>query len=214
MTEENESTVAPHGRDEAGRPLAPYGHKADGNPKIKAGRPANSERPARAAAPKKPRTSTAKKNSGRSLRQTHEALVGLADMVTMPLVGAAHSPIVAKRLGERQAAALAGDAVIVQSFAPHLADALITLSETKPGVLAFLDTMEEKAPYFMLAQVGVQMTKALISNHMEPDPRLAAAGTTMAQMRTAQLADEIERQAAAMGVAPASVPTFEKAAAA
>jgi hypothetical protein len=52
--------------------------------------------------------------------------------------------------------------VILSHFSPAIADGLIVLSQSaSPGVLAWLDQVEDKAPYLMLAQVGVQVTKAL-----------------------------------------------------
>lgn len=185
---------APFGLDGAGVPIAPYGHKVNGDPRIsnrgaKPGQRGNGSKKAVAAAA----SETDKKRKA--------MLESLADMlIVTPLAGASMSPFLAKRLGERQTNALAGDAVIVSSFAPHLADGLIVLGQSKPGALAWLDTVEEKAPYLMLAQVGVQMTKAFISNHLNPDERLANAGRTLVAMRAAQMAEEIERQAEELGI--------------
>lgn len=186
---------APHGYGPDGKPLAPFGFKADGTPKKdNRGRAPGTRVPG-------PKKNAGKKTpQGRTQAETKQMLLGLADVVSMPLVGASRSPLVKKRIGERQAMALSGDAVIFQSHAPQLADVLIEMSQTKPGLLAFLDTVEEKAPYFALMQVGMSMTKAFVQNHMSPDERLANAGQTLAAMRAAQMAEEIERQAAAMGV--------------
>ena len=185
---------APFGLDGAGVPIKPYGTKVNGDPRIsnrgaKPGMRGNGGKKAISAA------------SSNTDKKRKEMLVGLADMLLVtPLAGASLSPFLNKRLGERHANALAGDAVIVSSFAPHLADGLIVLGASKPGALAWLDTVEEKAPYLMLMQVGLQMTKAFVGNHMNPDERLANAGRTLASMKAAEMAEEIERQAAELGV--------------
>jgi len=130
-----------------------------------------------------------------------ELLVSLTDMfVSTPLAGASLSPALRKRIGDKHTGALAGDAVILSTFMPHVADGLVVLSQSKPSVMSWLDSVEEKAPYLMLAQVGMQMTKAFISNHLNPDERLANAGRLAAQMRVAKMAQDIEDEARAMGV--------------
>lgn len=183
---------APFGLDGTGAPIAPYGYKVNGEPRISN----RGAKPGQRGNGKKPGAAVSKTDEKRK-----EMLVALADMfLVTPLAGASLSPFLAKRLGERQTNALAGDAVIVSTFAPSAADGLIVLSQSKPGALAWLDTVEEKAPYLLLAQVGVQMTKAIIGNHMNPDARLANAGRTLASMKAAQMAEEIERQAAELGV--------------
>lgn len=185
---------APFGLDGSGVPIAPYGYKVNGEPRIsnrgaKPGMRGNGSKKAISAA------------SSKTDEKRKEMLVALADMfLVAPLAAASMSPFLAKRLGARQTNALGGDAVIVSTFAGPAADGAIVLSQSKPGALAWLDTVEEKAPYLMLAQVGVQLTKALISNHMNPDERLANAGRTLASMKAAQMAEEIERQAAELGV--------------
>jgi hypothetical protein len=62
--------------------------------------------------------------------------------------------------------------------------------------------MDEKAPYLMLANVGIQITKALVSNHMNPNADLNAAGRTLAASRAAQMVDAINAEAAANGIQP------------
>jgi hypothetical protein len=192
----DEKLLAPHGRDENGVPLHPYGFKMDGNPKLsnrgaKPGQRGNGGK----VSSKKPiaqSTTDAKRK---------EMLLGLADMLIItPLAGISASPVLAKKLGERQTDALAGDAVIVSYFAPSLADSLIVLAQSKPSALSWLDTVEEKAPYLMLMQVGVQMTKAFLGNHLNPDPKLAESGRTLARLKVAQMAQDIEDEASAMGI--------------
>jgi len=199
---------APHGRDENGEPLAPYGYKVDGKPRLSRRGAAPGQRGngnSRGGGARKTATS---KNTDAKRK---EMLLALTDMVVVtPLAGMSASPLLEKRLGKKQTDAFAGDAVIVSHFAPSLADSLIVLSQTKPGALAWLDSVEEKAPYLMLAQVGIQMTKAFIGNHMNPDPRLAESGRTLVRMKAAQMAQAIEDEAAAMGI-PTEVPVPQAA---
>lgn len=208
MTEKD--TKAPHGRDEHGEPLAPYGYKVDGTPRLSN----------RGAAPGQRGNGNSRAKSGAKVASGNqkavdakrkEMLLALTDMVVVtPLAGLSASPLLEKRLGKKHTDAFAGDAVIVSHFAPSLADSLIVLSQSKPGALAWLDQVEEKAPYLMLANVGIQMAKAFIGNHMNPDPRLADAGRTLVQMRAAQMAQQIEDEAAAMGI-PTEVPVPQAA---
>lgn len=189
---------APHGRDEHGEPLAPYGYKVDGNPRLSKRGAAPGQRGngnSRATATSKPASSK------QVDAKRKEMLLALTDMcVVTPLAGLSASPMLEKRVGKKHTDALAGDAVIVSHFAPSLADSLIVLSQSKPGALAWLDQVEEKAPYLMLANVGIQMAKAFIGNHLNPDPRLAESGRTLVQMRAAQMAQAIEDEARAMGI--------------
>jgi len=121
--------------------------------------------------------------------------------IVMPLAAMSAAPPIQKRLG-KHADALGGDAVIISHYSPAVADSLIVLSQTKPGVLTWLDRMDEKAPYLMLANVGIQITKALVSNHMNPNADLNAAGRTLAASRAAQMVDAINAEAAANGIQP------------
>jgi hypothetical protein len=121
-------------------------------------------------------------------------------LLTTPLTAMSMSPVVAKRFGQDQADALAGDAVILNEALPALADGLIVLSQSKPGALAWLDQAEEKAPYLLLASVGVQVAKALVTNHLNPNPEFARAARMQAAMRQQEFINAIERQAAEMGV--------------
>lgn len=193
----DETKAAPHGRDENGVPKTPYGVNRDGSPR-------KSNRGARPG--QKGTRSTRRRPAGVSVRnqtdkQRKEALCGLADMlVVMPLAGLSASPQLAGRIGPRHAEALAGDSVIVSRYMPHVADGLLVLSQTKPRALAWLDTVEEKAPYLMLANVGIQVARALVENHIHPNPDLATAGRLMAQMNAKAMADEIIREAERMGL--------------
>lgn len=185
---------APHGRDEHGVPLAPYGLKVDGTPRLSArGMTAGggfNNRPAG--------TSTKAKATLGSLtdQQRKGMLCDLGDsFIVTPLATASSAPAVVGRIGGQKADALAGTAYIISQYAPHVADAMIVLSKSKPGALAWMDKAEQHAPYLMLMQVGVQMTKALVSNFINPDPRYAKAGRSYANMRLSAMADEINRQA-------------------
>jgi len=121
-------------------------------------------------------------------------------MIISPLTAASMTPGLSKKIGKAQCDALAGDAVILTEYMPKLAEGLIVLSQSKPGALAWLDQVEDKAPYLLLLNVGVQVGKALVSNHMNPNPRLAHAGRLQGAIRSLQLAEMIEAQAAEMGI--------------
>lgn len=208
MTEEIKAVgtpEAPHGYGADGKPLAPYGYKADGTPrKDGRGRPAGG----RVAAPKK-KAAPAKKSSGPAARtqaETREMLVAVADIVLMPVAGFGASPLARRWLGERHAAALPGDVVIAQSCMPDLADAVMVMAQTRPGMLNFLDRVEENAGALLVARALLNMTKAIVGNHVQPDPRLAEAGRTLLAVRAAQMAEAIEAQAQAMGIDPDQIP--------
>ena len=192
---DDEKTKAPHGRDEQGTPLAPYGYKVNGDPKI-------SNRGRAPAPPKKgtKNTRSGQQPRGRTHSETRTQLIELFGMVTTPLAAASDSPVVRKRLGDRQAMALAGDALIIDAYAPPLVDGVMKLAESKPGLLAWMDKAEDVAPYLMLAQVTGQLAKTLIGNHLAPDPNLAAGGRNMAKVRVAKHAAWIEQESRAMGL--------------
>lgn len=196
---------APFGTAEDGTPIAPFGLKVDGTPR-------RSNRGAKAGAGraggpprKKPATSSPRSAPAMSGQDRKEMLLAFNDMfVVNGLVGAALAPVTSNYLGPDQAAALAGDAVIMAHFAPPLADGLIALAEVKPGLLSWMDGMAEKAPYLLLVQTGVQITKALVGNHIRPNRDLANAGIRLAAMNAARMAEEVQREADAMGI-----PKFE-----
>lgn len=197
MADLDETKNAPHGREEDGTPKTPYGMNVDGTPRksnrgARAGQKGNGGRR---------KTTPTAKTSNMTDKKRREMLIGLTDMmIVTPLAGLSLSPQIESRIGKTHADALAGDAVILSHFSPGLADGLIMLSQSKPSALAWLDSVEDKAPYLLLAQVGVQVAKALISNHTTPNPELAHAGRVMAAMKVQAMADEINREADAMGV--------------
>jgi hypothetical protein len=203
MTDTHEDPDAPHGRDANGDPLAPYGYKVDGTPR-KSNRGAAPGQKGNSGSGKKPAAAASPAQFSATDKKRVETIVGLVEMgVVMPLVGASMSPQLAKRLGPARAHhvdALAGDAVILSQFSRPLAEAVVVLGQTKPAALAWLDSVEEKAPYLMLAQVGIQLTKAIVGHHMNPQPRLNNAGRLLAQVRSAQIAEQIEAEARAYGI--------------
>ena len=208
---------APHGYEEDGvTPRAPYGHRADGVPRKsnRGARPGQRGNGNRAASR---RPSTAKKSPSDAHRM--QQLCALGDMVLIsPLTAASMTPGLAKKIGKGQCDALAGDAVILTEYMPKIAEGLIVLSQSKPGMLTWLDQVEDKAPYLLLLNVGVQVGKALVSNHMNPNPRLANAGRLQGAMRAMQLAEMIENAAEEMGISIGSeneptVPIPDEAAA-
>lgn len=190
---------APHGYEEDGvTPRAPYGLRSDGKPRksnrgARPGQRGNGNR----AAPRRP--GGTKKSPSDAIRM--QQLCALGDMLVIsPLSAASMTPGLAKKIGQGQCDALAGDAVILTEYMPKLAEGLIVLSQSKPAALAWLDQVEDKAPYLLLLNVGVQVGKALVSNHMNPNPRLAHAGRLQGAIRSLQLAEAIEAQAAEMGI--------------
>lgn len=199
--------AAPHGRNEDGTPKTPYGVNLDGTPR-KSNRGARPGQRGNGGRSRPPRPGAKSTNATDAQRKA--ALCQLGEMgITAPLAALSASPLIITRFGKDQADALAGDAVILNQYMPHLAEGLIVLSQSKPATLAWLDTVEEKAPFLLLASVGIQLAKALIGNHMNPDPRLANAGRLQAQMSARAMADAIEQEAARMGlnVDPDEEPT-------
>lgn len=194
---EDESKLAPHGRDEQGVPLTPFGKNLDGTPR-KSNRGA---RPGQKRGGGRTKTRPGAKSNSPTDIQRKAMLCQLGEMaITGPLVALSAAPPVVSKFGQEQADAFAGDAVIITQFLPHVADGLIVLSQSKPGTLAWLDQVEEKAPFLLLASVGVQLVKALANNHMNPNPQLAAAGKLQAQMNQQAMIRAIEEEAAAMGI--------------
>lgn len=196
----DESVVAPHGRDEQGVPKAPFGYKEDGNPrKSNRGRKAGD----RVAAPQKKgerNTKSGSRPSARTRAESKAQLLELVGMVTTPLAAAGHSPAVRKKLGEKHASALAGDAVIVEALAPDLLEGVMMYADRKPGILAWMDKAEDAAPALLIAKSALTMVKAIAQNHANPDPELARAGAQMAQVKAARYARAIQAEAEALGL--------------
>jgi hypothetical protein len=185
---------APHGRDDDGVPLAPYGFKTDGSPRL-------SNRGARSkAVPKAPPSLSGNGAGAKKLREQRDGLVQLADAILSPAMAAMSNPGVAQKVGSRRAAGLAGSLLIVEGYVPAYADWIVALSATKPGMLAWMDRMEDKAPYIQGAIITAQLVKAVASNLADPDPRLAEAARLKAKIRAAQMAEAIEAEARRMGV--------------
>lgn len=192
----SEDIDAPHGRDESGEPLAPYGLKVDGTPRKSrrgavAGMKGNSGK-------KAPR-STSKRSA--TDQQRREMIIQLsANFVEMPLVAVSSAPPIVKRIGQRQADALAIDSYLISQFAPAFADGLITYAEAHPSALSWLDMVEDKAPILPLVMVGIQFVKALATNHVNPDHGDAETIRHNAGVRAARAMDEMQAEADAMGV--------------
>lgn len=206
MEKVSDDPRAPFGLDENGTPKAPYGLKVSGEPRL-------SNRGAKAGGNR--RTGAARRTPGprsvnRTDKQRRESLIGLADMLIItPLSGLSASPQVAARFGKKHADAFAGDAVIIEQHIEPLADGLIELSQTKPGLLSWLDNVEQNAPWIPLAMVGLQMTKAFMENHTNPNPDLVVAGKLMARTKQAKLIAMIHEQAREMGITPDDVEDTE-----
>lgn len=209
MAETKADPAAPHGRDtETGDPLAPYGFKTDGTPRLSNRGRTSSKKPAAGPSATKGRGASASKARGQ-----RDGLLQLADAIMSPAMAAVSNPGVAKRIGERRAAGIAGSLVIVDGFIPAYVDQVVTLSQSKPGMLAWMDRMEDSAPYMGLAIVTAQLVKAVATNMMQPDPRLADAARLKARVRAAQMAAAVEEEARRQGVSlvPEPEPVHEQA---
>lgn len=198
---------APHGFDEDGTtPLAPYGFKTDGTPRLSKRGRTSAKAPAGTSATKGRGASAAKARSQR------DGLLQLADALISPAMAAASNPGVAARIGAQRAAGIAGSLVIVDGFVPAYVDQVVALSQSKPGMLAWMDRLEDSAPYMGLAIVTAQMVKAIATNMLAPDPRLAEAARLKARVRAAQMAAAVEEEARRQGVSltPEPEPVHEQ----
>jgi len=183
---------APHGRDDQGVPLAPYGLKADGTPRLSnRGRPSGGTAP---APKKKSAGGGGRSSSKRSRTDTVSQLVELSSMLTTPMVGAADSPGVRKKIGERRALGVMGLAVLIDAHAEPAAEAVYVMSQTKPGLLAWMDKVEDKAGLLMLAQVGVSFARAAVQNFMQPSEELAQAARDMVAAKAQRYAAAVQEQ--------------------
>jgi hypothetical protein len=187
---------APHGRDSEGVPYAPYGYRQDGRPKL-----SNRGRQPKAAAPPK----KAEKNSSSpakpgSAAAQKKALLDFADTLLVPAAVLASTPQAVEKFGEQRAMAAAGSVLIVKTHMDPISDALVAIAADRPGMLGWLETVSDKMPWLALLKAGADMTRALYSNWKRPDPRLAVAATKYGIMRSLQIAEEIEREAAEMGL--------------
>lgn len=197
---------APHGRADDGTPLAPYGLKTDGTPRL-----SNRGRTAKKAPPG-PAATKGNTASARKARDQRDGLLQLADAVLSPAMAATSSQAFATRVGKKRADGIAGGLVILDGFLPSYADWVVQLSQTKPGMLAWMDRMEESTPYLQGAIITAQLVKALAGNFLRPDPRLAEAARLKAQIRNQQMAAAIEEEAARMGISltPEPEPAHEQ----
>jgi hypothetical protein len=179
--------VAPWGyEDDDITPRAPLGYKADGTPRI-----SNRGRKTGPGTPRARTNNSGKKRRSSSADQASMLATIIDMMVVVPLAGASKSELVTKRIGPKHTAALAGDAAIINHYRDPLINGVMILAQAKPGVLAWMDTMEEKAPWLILAKVGADIATAIVKNHMSPDEQLAERG-----METAQTAVDAMQNAA------------------
>lgn len=186
--------AAPHGYADDGTPIAPYGFKTDGTPRLSN----------RGRSPKKKTTGPAatQGNSAgaRKAKEQRDGLVALADAILSPAMATMSNPSVARKVGEKRAQGVAGSLLIVEGYVPAYADWIVALSTTKPGLLSWMDKMEDSAPYIQGAIITAQLVKAVASNMVNPDPRLAEAAKLKARIRAAQMAEAVEEEARRMGV--------------
>lgn len=187
--------AAPHGRDETGKPLAPLGYKVDGTPRVSNRGARAGQRGQSNASSKKSTAPTASLSSLTDI-QRKAMLCDLADGILIaPIAGLSQVPWIAQRIGRTQTDALAGDAFILAQYMPHIADGAILLSKTKPATLAWLDKLEQNAPYILLTQALLGLGKAVAENHMRPNPQLATAGRNLAAVKLAQMAEAVNAEA-------------------
>jgi hypothetical protein len=187
---------APHGYEEDGvTPKAPYGWKADGTPKL-----SNRGRSPKGGTRKTSAATQGRSEAARKLRTQQETLLALADAVLSPAMAAVSTPAAAQRLGRKRADGLAGSLVILDGFVPAYVDQVLVLSQSKPGMLRWMDTMEEKAPLMTLGIITVQALKAIATNMASPSAELAEAARLKARVRAAQMAQAAREEAAKLGV--------------
>jgi hypothetical protein len=198
VADDDEKTVAPHGRDDEGVPKAPYGYNQDGNP-----RKSNRGRRAGVAAPPKKDAKNVKSGSrpkARTRAQTKTQLMELVGEVTAAVAKGADAAPIRARIGDRHAGAIMGHAVIAQAVAPDFIDGLIMESEKRPGLLAWMDRAEEAAPKLVMAKALMTMAAAMVQNHVNPSAELEQAARSMVKVRAARYAAAIEEEAAALGL--------------
>jgi hypothetical protein len=136
----------------------------------------------------------------------------LSSFISTPLALVSSAAPVRARIGDRHADALAGDAVIVESFAEPVVDLVMYAARSRPGILAWMDKAEDAAPLIMAAKIAGGLVKAIAQNHMNPDPQLAAAGRKLPGLRAAQYAVAIEREAAELAAEMALIAEMQEAA--
>ena len=195
---DDESVVAPHGRDDQGVPLAPYGYTQEGNP-----RKGNRGRRAGVAAPQKKaekNTKVGARPKSRTKAQTKHQLMELVGELTAAVAKGADAAPVRARIGDRHAGAIMGHALIVQATASDVLDGVILMSEKRPGLLAWMDKAEDAAPALLVAKGLATMAAAIVQNHLNPEPKLESAARSMVKVRAARYAEEIEQEAAALGI--------------
>ena len=179
---------APHGRGEDGKPLAPYGLRKDGKPRL-------SNRGRTAAAPGKKTSPNAKAAPAPGSKKAQkQGLLELADMILTPTAAAVTAPPIRRQLGDRRGDALAGSVMILGAFADQAADLAIAVAEDRPGLLSWMDRMDDKVTLIMGAKLVLGLGRALYGNWQNPDPKLAQAAAQIAPLRAAQFAASISDQ--------------------
>lgn len=186
---DDESVLAPHGRDENGTPLAPYGLKVDGNPRKsrRGAAPGSKGNAGSSGASSAPKGAT---RLSMTDKQRKESLLGYSAILSQSLIGASMAKPIVGRIGQKQADALACDGLVLGSASEALVDGLIHLSQYKPGVLAWVDKAEESSPYLQLAMVGAQIGAAFVRNHLAPDARMAKAARDQMLGQAQQMAQD------------------------
>ncbi len=192
-TKTTTADLAPHGYEADGvTPKAPYGYRKDGVPR-------KSNRGAR------PGTFGGGSASAQKVSKTDakrvEGLVMLAEVfICTPLAAASKNRFVKRYLGEKHTDALAADALILSMHAELTAQGMVEYAADHPGLLSWMDTVEERASSLKLLYALGQIGKAVTMNHINPDPAVAEAGRNMVRMRTVQAAQAAQAEAARYGL--------------
>lgn len=196
---EKKDAEAPHGYEEDGTPKAPYGWTVDGRPR-RSNRGRMPTKKSSSAGAAGASAGQGRGQQAQKARSQRENLLALADAVISPLMAAASSPAVAAKVGQKRADGAAGSLFILEGFMPAYADQVVTMAQTRPGLLTWMDRMDDKAPLIGLGLVTVQALKAIATNMANPDPRLAEAARLRVLSRNAQMAQAAEDEARRLGI--------------
>lgn len=186
--------LAPHGYEADGvTPKAPYGYRKDGVPR-------KSNRGARPGAFGGGGAAAAPKVSKTDAKRVQSLVMAAEIAICTPLAAASKNRYVKRYLGEKHADALAADALIISMHSDLLARGMIEYAQDHPGFLSAMDVLEEKATSLTLLYAASAIARAIVSNHLNPDPRVAEAGRNMAKMRAVKAAQAAQAEAERYGL--------------
>lgn len=186
--------LAPHGYEADGvTPKAPYGYRKDGVPR-------KSNRGARPGAFGGGGAASAPKASKTDAKRVQSLVMAAEIAICTPLAAASTNKLVKRYLGEKHADALAADALIISMHSDVLARGMIEYAQDHPGFLSAMDVLEEKATSLTLLYAAQSILRAIVSNHLSPDPRVAEAGRMMAKTRAVKAAQAAQAEAERYGL--------------